>query len=84
MATAACEPGERGDCECGRPWLCGANSRQVISAPAVRGDGRVVYFGSLHFSLYAVDTADGTKKRPFATEGAVSGRRPRPYNCMGP
>merc|ERR1712166_739409 len=48
-----------------------ATGGQVWSSPTLSPDGSVVYAGSFDQSLYAVDTADGTKKWAFHTGSGV-------------
>jgi len=48
-----------------------ATSGGVSSSPTLSADGSVVYVGSNDKSLYAVNTADGSKKWAFATGSVV-------------
>ena len=41
-------------------------------APTLSSDGSVVYVGSNDYSLYAINTNDGSKRWAFQTGGAVS------------
>ena len=57
-------------------WEGGRYERhsQVWSSPALSADGTVAYVGSDDGNLYAVTTADGTKKWSFKTGFRVSAR----------
>ena len=43
----------------------------VYSSPALSSDGKVVYVASFDYSLYAINTVDGSKKWSFPTGGSV-------------